>query len=266
VIKVNQVKKDKTKYKVSFLFENLEEVSFVVSEDLVVQYRLLRGKEFTDLAYKTFVKDQQMDEFYQKALRFALQKQRSTHEVKEYLLKLDSQTLFVESIILKLDKLTLLNDEKYVTSILEIYFYQKRVGPLKLEELFKQKGIEPTLYKDALFSIQEKDIILNLELLFSKKLPTMKLQSIRKAMMQMKQFLYQKGYSLEVVSSFLLKHQSDFLSVIDEEKLLLLEMQKQQKKYSALELSTFETKQKIIASFIRKGFQYQDIKKILERG
>jgi SOS response regulatory protein OraA/RecX len=79
-------------------------------------------------------------------------------------------------------------------------------------------------------------------------------------------FLHQKGYALDLVQSYVIHHEDVLKSFIDEDKELTFEIQKWNKKLDKTELTEFEKSQKLIAHLMSKGYPYQEIKKVLERG
>lgn len=79
-------------------------------------------------------------------------------------------------------------------------------------------------------------------------------------------FLHQSGYELDMVQSFVIHHLDLLKPYINEEKEILEEIHKLNKKLSISELTPYEKSQKIIAHLMSKGYPYKEIKKALERG
>jgi SOS response regulatory protein OraA/RecX len=266
MVKVQLLKKVKSEYEVSFLLENETLEKCLVSEDLVVTYRLLQGKELTKDSYLQFRKDLMIDGFFHKAISYVLKYHKSEAETIEYLEKKECTKDEVSRIIEKLKKLNIINDEILIQSIFDVQIHQKRVGPAKLEYLLKEKGFEESLIKKTLFSIKTEDINTNLDALFQKKLISLKHQSISNAKRLAISYLYQKGYDLNMVQAYVISHQDAFPKMIDEEKGLKTEYFRLLKRLDKTELSSSQKSQKIISSLMAKGYPYKAISKILERG
>jgi len=266
MVKVQLLKKVKSEYEVTFLLENETLEKCLVSEDLVVSYRLLQGKELPIETYSQFRKDLAIDVFFHKAISYVLKYHKSESETSDYLEKKECTKEEISRIIEKLKKINIINDEILIQSIFDIQIRQKRVGPAKLEYLLKEKGFEESLIRRTLFSIKTEDINSNLDALFQKKLISLKHQSISNAKRLAVSYLYQKGYDLNIVQAYIISHQDAFSKAIDEDKGLRTEYFRLLKRLNKTELSSPQKSQKIISSLMAKGYPYKAISKILERG
>lgn len=117
----NLVKKGKN-YQLT-MENNDQETTFNVSEDLIVEYRLLQGKVIEDNQFKTIKAAINRDSYYQKVLKFALFKPRTRKEIFAYLDKLQVEEYGYY--LTKLEKLKLLDDDSYTKNFVhEAIFFQ----------------------------------------------------------------------------------------------------------------------------------------------
>lgn len=264
-----KVKELKKRHKEEYLLQiELDDGSindYVVSTDLVVEYRLLKGKDLTTSMFQSFERDQTIDKVYQTTLKYVLKYQKSEYETKEYLRKKEVQDEFIELVISKLKKMRAIDDQVLIRSLVEYQFERQLNGPEKIKFGLKQKGFEDSLISQNLSFIGYREIENNLEALLSKRLSLYKNKSVSSAMRMMTSYLVQKGYDLNRVQAFIINHKTDFTDFLQDGLSILAEYDKAKKKYSKTTENQYELQQKIIASLLSKGYAYADIKKVLER-
>lgn len=264
MIKVDSLKQENKKYLVTILNETKSEV-FRVSEDLVVQYRLLKGKELSTDTFASLREDARLDDWIQAATIYALRYHKSTLEVIRYLTQKSLTEPDLSKVIAKLQTKRILDDEALLERYFEQEFDLKRNGPQKLLFLLSNKGFDEDSIRRNISKIPYSKIVSNMEILFDKKLPALKNNSIYSAKQKMMAHLVQKGYSLDQVQAFVIEHESRFHEVVNSEEALRREFDKTLRKFNQSSLSHPEINQKIIASLARKGYKISDIKKLLER-
>ena len=265
MVKVKDLKKDKKKYQVTLLINEREE-HYQVSEDLVVFFRLLKGKELTDSNYQEFQDYVEMDDAMQKMISYALRKKRSVRECHQML---DQYEIINpdhrRKIMHHLHKLQLLDDEALAYHLIEIEVNQKWSGPKKIEQVLSLRGLKPDQYIDVISKMTQSKLDENLQRLFDKKQSSFSKQPKMKTMTSFKQYLLQKGYRYDEIDSFISSHESQFAQT-DEEKLIQKEIVKLKSKYQKTTLNPYEVKHKMMETLLRKGYTYEIIKNAIERG
>lgn len=261
---MENLKKENKKYQVVLSVFGAPE-TLLVSEDLVVEYRLLKGKELSEKTFASLKNDERIDDFVQLSIKYALRYLKSELEVKKYLIQKGAEETDASLVIKKLKEKHVLDDFLLLDQLVEQEFDLKKNGPLKLKFLFENKGFTEDMILSRLAKIPYSKIVSNMEVLFEKKLPTLKNNSLYSAKQKMIVHLSQKGYEFDQAQAFVIEHQSRFSEVVDSEKALLREFEKALRKVRHSDLPEASSNQKIIASLARKGFKITDIKKLLER-
>ena len=255
---------NKSSYTVTFLDDNFNTHDYVVSEDLVVNHRLIKGKLLDETAFRIFKADYAIDSVYQKTKALLLRYPKTIDETKRYLEDKVTTIQDIDKIIHKLVQYHFLDDEQYVLQYFEKTFHLNLNGPNKIIYELKHKGIDDSLLQRLHQKMNESAIQHNLNSLFDKKLPSLSSKPKAKAMLLMKQFLYQKGYELNDCDAFVSKRAHLFSTVENELLMIEKDYQKSLKKYRDSSLSDYDIKSKIISSLMAKGYRYDTIKKFLE--
>ncbi|PKL00506.1 MAG: hypothetical protein CVV56_05895 [Tenericutes bacterium HGW-Tenericutes-1] len=255
---------NKSSYTVTFLDDNFNKHDYVVSEDLVVNHRLIKGKLLDETAFRIFKADYAIDSVYQKTKALLSRYPKTIDETKRYLEDKVTSQNEIDKIIHKLIQFHFLDDEHYSLQYFERTFHLNLNGPNKIIYELKQKGISDHFIQMLQQKMNEPSIQHNLNRLFDKKLPSLLSKPKSKAMLLMKQYLYQKGYALDDCDAFVSKRSHLFST--EEAELLLIgkDYQKSLKKYRDSSLSDYDKKSKIISSLMAKGYRYDTIKKYLE--
>ena len=110
---VKKVTKKGKKYLVEI--SNIEE-ELVLSEDLIVEYRIIVGTIFDKKTFNKIKKSEKEVLYYNKVLHFIDFKPRTKKEVEEYLKKLEVPLEQIGLIIKKLIKIAYIDDERYTKS------------------------------------------------------------------------------------------------------------------------------------------------------
>lgn len=254
----------KSSYTVTFSDDHLNTHDYVVSEDLVVNHRLIKGKVLDETAFRIFKADYAIDSIFQKAKTLLSRYPKTVYEMKCYLEEKTQNQNDIDKVIRQLIHFHFLDDEQYVIQYFERSFHLNMNGPHKIIFDLKQKGIEDPLIELINHKMNETSISQNLNRLFDKKLPSLLSKPQSKAMLLMKQYLYQKGYSLDICDAFVSKRSHLFSDAANELKLIEKDYQKTLKKYQDSDLSNYDLKNKIVSSLMAKGYRYDTIKKYLE--
>lgn len=143
---VNELRKLKKKdlYKVV-----LDDISYEFSEDIVVKYRLVKGKEIDDKLIRTIIKDNNLDSLYNKALNYAIRYGKGSSEVKRYLINKEASNKDAELIVDRLIKNKIISDNDILDNL--IFSYVKNGnGILLIKEKLYQKGFNKETIEDRL--------------------------------------------------------------------------------------------------------------------
>ncbi|MBN2696437.1 MAG: RecX family transcriptional regulator [Bacilli bacterium] len=262
--KIGKLRKKQNRYEVTFMVNDTEESIFEISEDLVVQFRLLKGKELTDEQFTEFEIEANVDKVYQKLKRYVLIAGRSNKEVDKYLEKYDVSVSEKKTMLAKLDKEGLLDEKKTISEVVALNCESKRIGPKRIDYELSTRGFPIELIQATLLKVPSEQWLENIEYLFFKKLESMKRLSRQAANAKMKQYLYGKGYYLEHVNDFIQTHQADFDRVVNEKKELERELEIIQKRLQREDMNAFDKRNRIITYLLRKGYPYEMISHILE--
>lgn len=264
--KVKRLKAKKKKYEITFQIEASDDFVCDISEDLVVEYRLVKDKELSPELYKKFLIDLELDTFIQKAKRYVIGKYRSQKETRKYLEALNLTYDQQNKIIAKLEKLHLIDDREAIDKLVGNFFFDKHYGMKKIEYDLRNKGFSTELIFARLSMISTNEVAENLNYLFEKKLPSLRASSLKKAELEMKQYLYAKGYDFAEINEILAIRKQDFSKLINEEEQIKKDYSLIEKKYARLGFSGDEKKYKILQALQRKGYTYGLISQTLERG
>lgn len=257
MIQVQNLKKLKKIYEVTLVKSEAKLPVIEVSEDLVVEYRLVKDKILSEADYHNLLEDASIDGLTQSAFRLASLHPKSAKEIQTYLEKKMATEHQIERILLKLKKSRAIDDERVAKLLFEEMFEMKRWGPLRIEEVFQSKGFSEALWFQMQREMTYDRIEANLNRLFDKKIGSLKHQSVASAKRMMTAYLYQRGYSLERVRAFLANKSSQFETSVDETSALAEAFRKAKKRLKTQD--PYLAKQKILASLIQKGFRYEEI-------
>ncbi len=240
-----------------------QETTFNVSEDLIVEYRLLQGKTIEENQFKIIKAAINRDSYYQKVLKFALFKPRTRKEIFAYLDKLQVEEYAYY--LTKLEKMKLLDDDSYTKNFVHEAVFFKRSGPRKISEELRLKGIKIESINESLSIYNEIQLQDNINFWLEKKVKSLQGKPFYKAKKSLIDFCMGKGFDYEDISPLIGNFQSESSSKTDELKLLSKEAsylkEKYQKKAPKQSLNQF-----LITKLLAKGYRYELIKKYLEGG
>jgi regulatory protein len=259
MIKVQELRKKGKNYLVT-ISKDSNEIEYLVSEDIIIEYRLLSGKELLEDQYKKLLNAINKDAIYQKVLKYALFKPRTRKEIFVYLdkLKVEEMGYFLT----KLEKLRLLNDDLYAENYVSESINFKKIGPRKIHEDLKTKGLPETLILKYLEHYPKALILKNIEYWFDKKLRTIKNKPYFVVKKNLLTAIMNKGFEYEEIIHFLDTKDKILHDEANEEEALKKEILKLKEQYHKEDLKT-SLNQYLIQKLMAKGYQYSNIKKYL---
>ena len=264
MMKVEKLKENHKSYTVTISDDDLHTNDYVVSEDLVVNHRLIKGKILDETAFRLFMADYKIDASMQKAMNLLHRYPKTIEETRKYLETFVDSFESIEVIIHKLIALRFLDDFQYVKSYFDRSFHDQCNGPIKIAFELRQKGIDEAIIMGFINRITVHETERNLGMLFDHKINALGQKPKAKALISMKQYLYQKGYDPDQIEAFVSKRSALFVNLEQESKLLEKAYQTLLKKYAKTDLSEYDRHSKIIQSLMTKGYRYDAIKRIIE--
>ena len=245
--KVSKIRVKNKKYYISFdQYEN----EIILTEDQMVEFRIIVGHTISSEEFHKIKNSEKMSLYYNKVLHYIDFKPRSKKEVYNYLLNLDVDEKSINEIIQKLIKIQYLDDERYAQSyILELI--RKSKGRLYILQNLLNKGIDQDLIQKYLNEYSFDEEKKNALKIVNKFISSIQKNPIKKQKMQITNKLLQEGYSFDIINYVLGE-----IEWTDNSNALLV------KEYQKL-LNKEIDQNKIIMKLLNKGFDYQDIKKII---
>lgn len=246
---VSQITKKNKNYIVTFTSKDQSE-DVTLNEDQIVDYRLIKGVSFTKTEFNKIKKSAENLTYYNKVLHYIDFKPRTKDEVKDYLKKLNVGEKEINDIIQKLIKIKYIDDERYTTCFVR-ELINKNKGRHYILQTLQTKGIDKKLIIKVLDSYDQKEERENALKVANKLLPKISKNPLKKQTLQIQNHLYQAGFSFDIINYVLAS-----ITLIDESDETL------QKEYQKLKNKNND-QNKIIASLLAKGFDYSNIKKII---
>lgn len=260
---VEQLKKVKKNYEVTIREADLKTKVHLASEDLVVEYRLVKGKTLTVDTYHRFLADLVIDPAFQKAKAALCRGPKSHQEIEKLMAPFALEDKAKDQVLRKLAHQGWLDEGSACEKLVDQYVRMKHLGKEKVRFLLAEKGYPLAMIAKNLGDITQAENEKNLLLWFEKKVGTLAKKSFQGAKQTLAQFLLSKGFPLSEVLAFLDHHEQELRASVDEEASIRLDLKVILKKIDKQDLDPFEKHQKIIQALSRKGYAYSLIKKML---
>lgn len=192
------------------------EFAFGGDEDLVVEKRLIIGKELTTLEVEQLIQEAEIGKLMEKMYRLFSIRQRSEKEVKDYFRVKNQESrvkgkeaisnLALELVIKKLKQKGLLNDLEFAKSWIEARRRSRQKGDRLIKLELSQKGVAKEIIGEAfslqLSAISEEDLAMKA---MEKKMRVWKDLSKLEFKKKAYQYLGRKGYDFETISTIIEK-------------------------------------------------------------
>ncbi|MCC5894311.1 MAG: recombination regulator RecX [Alkalibacterium sp.] len=174
-----------------------DEYAFPVDDNLLVQHRLIKGKELTKEDIDELRAKGELSKGYQAALHYLNFKMRSEKEIVDYLKKKEYQT--IGPIIEKLKSNRLINDEEYAKSFVRTNSLLKLEGPKKIERTLYTKGLSKGDVLTGLDEYSEDKQQENASKLAEKVLNRQRNKSSREMTQKIREQLMTHGFDSDVI-------------------------------------------------------------------
>ncbi len=188
---VNDLKKDsKGLYKVTL--SNKESYKF--SEDVVVNYRLVKGKEISLDILNKAINDENIAKWYNKAVDYSIKYNKGSSEIRTYLKDKNVSSNDIENIINKLIEKKIVNDNKILDSIVSA-LVKAANGRLLIRVKLLQKGYSKEMVENALDNIDNDTYLNELNKVYNKIKNKYNKNDDMVRIHKIKSYLYQRGYT-----------------------------------------------------------------------
>ena len=197
---VKNLKKNKNKYIVT-----IDNTDYTFSENIIVKYRLVKGKEIDNQTLKSAISENDYDSLYLKAERYAINYRKSEKEIVRYLKNKECDNQTIQKIVSKLRSLKLIDDSSLVIDLANS-LVKKYNGKKMIEAKLKEKGINDEVIDMALDNI-DYDLYINyLEKLYLKvKDKYNKFDDDYIRINKIKAYLISRGYSYNDIALIKIK-------------------------------------------------------------
>lgn len=250
-------KKGDNQYLVGFKSQQ----KILVSEDTLVQFQLLKGRELTEEEWNALQNINRQSLIYQKALYYLDYKWRTEKEVWDYLKKDEFALSDITSVMERLKAVGLIDDLNYAKSFVRTYRREGRKGPVVIAQKLKQKGVSEKDIQEGLLEypieIEEKNASHQCDKLLHKYRRHTKLEQQQKVY----QGLVNKGFHSEVVQTVIANCEFQVDDEYEQQR-LTKEVKRLWQRYRRDD--QYKRKQKILANLAKKGFAYDQIKEVIQ--
>lgn len=259
---VKKLEKKKNKYYVSIEVD-AQLAEHEVSEELILDYRLVSGKILDEEQYKSLIESIHHDRFRQKLMHYCSFKPRTNAEAYQYLYQFDMPEKAKANYILKLQNMHILDDEAYVKNYIEEYAHFRMMGPVKIAFDLGQKGVDSDLIKKYIDGYSESLMKDNIIKWIDKKIKSSKNKPLKKLRESLVAFIVNKGYDYTLVQSVIDSQMSAIEDNNDEDIALQKDFDDYVRKYRKSNHSQ-SLKQYCIPKLMQKGYAYHKIINLIE--
>lgn len=183
---IKSIEKYKNQYKVTFE----DDSKIIVSEDIIVKYHLIKGKEFNN--FDVIENEKKIEEIYKKVIRFA-SFGKSENQIKSYLYNLGIDDIDV--IIKRLKREKYINDDALIRSL-----KNKNYSKHQLKEKLMYYQFDEILIDEIIDSYDETKA---LNKIYTKLLTQYKKEQGHKKNEKLYRNLISKGFNETLVQSIL---------------------------------------------------------------
>jgi len=266
VVRVKSLLRNNKRYDVSFSHENGSESVFSLSEDVVVEYRLVPGKALDEAVFSAFLLSAERDGIYQKTLAYALRFPQTESGIRTYLADRSVRGETAEIILGKLLRLGIVDDVAYATRFVEDHGLTRREGPIKMAFELQRRGVSRETVAKAMEILTPEVQTVHLNELFDQKIGSLQGYPQQKAMTLMSRHLVAKGYDPERVMAFVSARSGIFAVRHPDDELIRGDFREILRLADRAGWKGPERRAKIIQRLMQKGYRYPSIQKEMGKG
>jgi len=191
------INKGKDKYQV--LFDNDEVLD--TYEEVIIKYHLFENKEIDKETYKEIIKDTSLQERINDCLKYIKVRLRSEKEIRDYLLKKNTNLDDVEIIINKLLSNNLLNDDLFCRCFINDKLKLTSMGDYKIKQELKKYGIADEIIMKYDYLFDKELLEQKMDKLITKYMKGSKNKNINYLKNKIYNNLMTQGYDVEMILS-----------------------------------------------------------------
>lgn len=181
-----------------------------VHEDLLVRYRLLKGKEIDQRLLEELNCEEEILRGYRIAINYISYRIRSVFEVRQHLRRKEISEEYIDVIIDRLIENQYLDDVVFAQRWVDDRLRNRPKGKYALFHELKEKGIPSVIIEETLANIDDETEVERAMQLGEKKLRQYKGYDWPKARSKMIRFLTSKGYGMDTIMQILPKLEEQF--------------------------------------------------------
>jgi len=266
MVKLTNCKTVKHNYQITFTLDDGSTKELLVSEDLLVEHRLLKDKVFDEPAFRSFLHIASVDHIYQGLVKRLSLHPRTIAETEKILAEKELGEAEQRLVLERLKKAGWLDDERYVENYLDYHLSVRHEGPTKLRFALHCKGISDARINPYLIRYDEAFLLENMTTMLDKFLAKPHNHPKERTKQLLAHRLITAGFEPDKVFSFVKSKAALFENPEADLRLLERDYRKVLRNYPEVHPLPRETKTKIIRSLMAKGYAYSDIMKMIEGG
>ncbi|MFB9975887.1 recombination regulator RecX [Pallidibacillus thermolactis] len=261
ISKISVQKNNKERYNIFFSSGEAEEYAFSVSEDVLIEYDLRKGKELRNEDIERITNRETIQKAYNLSLQFLSYRMRSEKEVQTYLEERNFSKETIQEVQYRLRERRYVDDAEFTKAFIKTQINTTDKGPKLIQNELKKKGIA-NHYIEQFMSLYTEDIQQEKAINLCKKM-TGKKKNISTVQLKrdMQMSLMRKGYEHSTIQKAI----SISMQGIDEEQneaAIIVQGEKALRKYRNEPLD--KRKIKVKQFLYRKGFSLDVIDKFID--
>ena len=244
------IKKVVLKGKKYLVYINDEDEGISFTEDQIVNNRIVKGNSFYEKDWKKIIKSLDEGILLDKTLKYIDYKPRTKKEVIDYLEEHNATVSNIKNIVKKLTEISFIDDDRYACIFIEEEIRHQK-GPNAIKQLLLTKGIDEIIINKYLENYSNELLFENALDMGNKTLKTVIGLPIQKQKESVYTRLYRMGYDYSMITKV--------LSMLEYSSLDFERLEKDYLKIKSKE----ENQNKIIQKLLAKGYNYSDIKQVI---
>ncbi|MCP3028856.1 recombination regulator RecX [Halobacillus sp. A5] len=261
ITRITTQKKSKNRYNIYLDRGQGEAYGFSVDEDILIEYTLQKDKELEESTIEALIQKDTVHKVYTQTINYLSYRMRSEKEIRDFLLKKETDDEHIEEIIRRLYREKLLDDLEFAKALVRTRMNTATKGPLMLKKELIEKGVDASLADEAIMEFPFALQVEKAAKLAEKKVRSDRKKSQKQQIQNAQQHLMQKGFNSDVIK--------EALSSLPEEEdnqeweAVVFQGEKLLRKYER-KSEGYELKQKVKSGLYRKGFTFEEIDRFID--
>jgi Uncharacterized protein conserved in bacteria len=199
MIEISAVKQDRKERKRYHIYTNdQEEALFSVHEDLLIKYRLLKGKALTIEEITEITEEDDRYRAYALAVNYLGIKARTRKQIEQYLLRKELEPEPIAYALERLESEHIVDDGEYARQFVMQRIRYSQKGSRWIKQELQQRGVSKQAASDAFASISSDDELASAVHAAKKKWRSLKGEN-REKRQKLMAFLMRRGFPSDVV-------------------------------------------------------------------